>query len=235
MPYRLLDRFRQLFEAAPYLHRNSTLGDSVAECIYQDLLDLGRSKKFVDGVTNGTHAMNRKNRRVGVSARRGDGSFGERVPNTPATAIPGSLLVVGDIATVEIGAEVKILAKAMIKQLDRVGTDMLNQVSEFKRHGGDPICVGIIAVNYAPRYTGYEGTAIWPTDGKKMKHPIQEARQAEERLIARVKGSFFEIVLLQFQATNEAPFAFTWLDADATERHYGATLVRISREYDRRF
>src|SRR5213078_1024979 len=34
-------------------------------------------------------------------------------------------------------------------------------------------------------YTSYEGEREWPTDGRKHKHPIQEAAEAEWRLISR--------------------------------------------------
>jgi hypothetical protein len=50
----------------------------------------------------------------------------------------------GEVANILLGAEVKILAKAMIKQLDRVGSDMENQAAEFRKHGNAPICVGIV-------------------------------------------------------------------------------------------
>ena len=53
----------------------------------------------------------------------------------------GYLVARGPIATVEIGIEVKILAKAMIKQIDRVINDLRNQVVQFKRGGGNPICI----------------------------------------------------------------------------------------------
>ena len=76
---------------------------------------------------------------------------------------------------IQIGAETKILAKAMIKQIDRVIGDLVRQVEEFKKTGGQPICVGLVGVNYAPCYTSYEGEPEWPTDGRKHKHPIQEA------------------------------------------------------------
>ena len=84
------------------------------------------------------------------------------------------------------GPKLKILAKAMIKQIDRVIGDLVRQTEEFKRKGGgDPICVGIVGVNFAPRYTSYEGDRTFPTDGKKYKHPIQEAEDAIARLLQR--------------------------------------------------
>jgi hypothetical protein len=234
--YKLLDEFRGLFEGKQYNHRNSTLGDHVASFLFEDLHDLGKSTKLVSGISSQSRALNRGNRRIGKSARRGDGTFGEVVPGQPIASVAGLSVSIAEVATIEIGAEVKILAKAMIKQIDRVCTDMLNQISEFKRHGGSPICVGIVGVNWAKAYTSYEGVAVWPTDGKKRKHPIQEAADAEGRLLARVAPHFDEFVFLNFQAGNTPPnYDFSWVDQKKTEKLYGASLVRISREYEKRF
>jgi hypothetical protein len=63
----------------------------------------------------------------------------------------------GRVATVEIGVEAKILAKAMIKQIDRVINDLVGQVGHFKRGLGNPICVGIVGINQAEVCTSYEG------------------------------------------------------------------------------
>src|SRR5205823_6097167 len=116
-----------------------------------------------------------------------------------------------------------------------VGTDMKNQVEEFRTHGGDPICVGIVGINRAATYTSYEGDKEWPTDGRKYKHPAQEAADAEDRLMTRIKPLFFEFIVLRFTATNVAPHPFTWIDQAAIEDAYGAALVRMCREYERRF
>jgi hypothetical protein len=235
MPYRLLDKFRGLFNGVRYRHRDSSLGDSITSYFYDDLAELGRSAKLRQALEHHTSVVNTKNVMVGKSARRGDGTFGERVPNTPAVSAQGHHVAFGKVATVDIGIEVKILAKAMIKQVDRVGTDMLNQAMEFRRHGGNPICVGIVGINRAAAYTSYEGVRSWPTDGRKHKHPIQEAEEAELRLIARVRGSFDEFIVLRFEATNVPPHPFSWVDLADTEDHYAASLLRVSREYDLRF
>ena len=102
-----------------------------------------------------------------------------------------------------------------------------------KGTGGCPICVGIVSV--APTYTSYEGEREWPTDGKKHKHPIQEADEAERRLVSRAAPTFDEFQILRFRATNVAPFPFEWVDWEKTSKEYGALLIRLSREYDRRF
>jgi site-specific DNA-methyltransferase (adenine-specific) len=38
-----------------------------------------------------------------------------------------------------------------------------------------------------------------------------------------------------FKAENAAPFAFAWLDTARTNAEYSSALIRISREYERRF
>ena len=235
MAYKLLEEFRKLFEGTKYNHRNSTLGDHVVAFLFEDLYDLGRSPKYQSAVSSRDRVLNTKNVAVGKQSRRGDGTFGVRVPHILAVTIPDHTVALGEVATIEIGAEVKILAKAMIKQIDRVCTDMLNQVSEFKKHGGNPICVGIVGVNGAKAYTSYEGRKSWPTDGKKHKHPAQEADEAEKRLMSRVQRNFDEFVILRFRASNRRPYDFAWVDQLRTEKEYAAALVRISREFEARF
>jgi hypothetical protein len=233
--YKLLSRFRALFEGQKYLHRRSNAGDQVASFLYDDMFELGRSPKFVAAVQERDSVINIANVAVGRTARRGDGSFGERVPNVAAVVVPDHLVAFGSVAAVDVGIEVKILAKAMIKQLDRVGTDMINQAAEFRRHGGNPICVGIVGINRARTYVSFEGTREWPTDGRKTPHPFQEAEQAERRLVPRIQPLFDEVIVLRYRATNIDPFPFEWVDAVATETEYAANLLRISREYEKRF
>lgn len=126
--------------------------------------------------------------------------------------------------------------KAMIKQIDRVIGDLAKQVAHFKRGAGNPICIGIVGINHAAAYTSYEGERAWPTDGTaRYRHPVQEASQAESRLLIQARPSFDEFLILRFRASNQAPYAFEWLDLAATSLDYGAILTRISREYNRRF
>ena len=233
--FALLDTFKSVFEGHKYEHRNSTLGDLVAGQLYEDLVQLGRSPKLAERVKNRACVVNVGNKTVGKKSRRGDGTFGELVPTAMAITEEGLLVARGEIANIEIGAETKILAKAMIKQIDRVIGDLIRQVEEFRKTGGQPICVGIVGVNFATEYTSYEGERAWPTDGRKHKHPAQEAVEAESRVIARAAPSFDEFVILRFKATNVAPFPFEWMNHEQTAKEYSALLVRLSREYDRRF
>ncbi|MCG8348838.1 MAG: hypothetical protein MI924_13790 [Chloroflexales bacterium] len=167
MSYRLLTEFENLFRGCVYRHRNSILGDFGAMHLYEDLAMLNKSIKLSQRVSSRDWVLNTANKRQGVQARRGDGTFGEIVPGEKAIADPGYQVACGKVATVEIGVEVKILAKAMIKQIDRVIGDLQKQVNEFKRGDGSstPLCVGIVGVNYANTYTSFEGTRSFATDG----------------------------------------------------------------------
>ena len=233
--YALLGTFRGLFEGKPYRHRIANLGDLVASQLYEDLVALNKSAKLVERVQRHERVVNLRNLMTGKPGRRGDGTFGELVPAAVALTEKGMLVARGPVATIEIGAETKILAKAMIKQIDRVITDLTNQATQFKRGGGRPICVAFIGINFAGQYVSFEGRKRWPTDGKIYKHPIQEAAQAEQRLNDRARAAFDEFQILRFRATNARPFPFDWVELERTEFEYSSVLTRISREYDRRF
>ncbi|MCI0349238.1 MAG: hypothetical protein L0Z53_07430 [Acidobacteriales bacterium] len=183
--FALLTAFPSLFEGKPYKHRASTLGDFVASHLYEDLVTINRSAKVVERVQRHERVVNISNKTVGKPSRRGDGTFGELVPTAVAVTDRGFLVARGKVATLEIGAETKILAKAMIKQIDRVISDLRRQVEEFDKCGGTPISVGFVGVNYATQYISYEGDRAYPTTGRGgAPHPIQEASEAEARLIA---------------------------------------------------
>ena len=233
--YALLRTFRGLFEGKPYLHRKSNLGDLVASQLYEDLIAIDKSVKLVERVQRHERVVNLRNVMTGRPGRRGDGTFGELVPAAVAVIEKGILVARGPVATIEIGAETKILAKAMIKQIDRVISDLINQVNQFKRGGGNPICVAFVGINFAEQYVSFEGRKRWPTDGKKYKHPIQEAAQAEQRLNEKARSAFDEFQILRFRAANTKPYPFDWLDLATTELEYSALLTRVSREYERRF
>ena len=234
-PYELLEAFRGLFDGTRYLHRVSNQGDRIAYRLYEDLYAVGKSRLLRTRIADRGRVLNVANRRQGIQARRGDGTFGELIPNVVAIVDPGFTVARGPIATVEIGVEVKILAKAMIKQIDRVRSDLVGQVDQFRRGAGSPICVGIVGVNHAAYCVSYEGDREFRTDGKKYTHPYQEARAAEERLRSAAAPKFDEFLVLRYKATNEDPYPFEWVDYDRTFRDYGAILTRISRTYDSRF
>ena len=236
MDFRLLSEFRRLFEGRPYLHRISNQGDFVALHLYEDLVMVNRSAKLIAAVRRMDRVVNLRNVRTGVKARRGDGTFGEVIPGVGAVVAPGYAVARGPVATVEIGVEVKILAKAMIKQIDRVINDLRNQVTQFKRGGGIPISVGIVGINQAKHYIGHEGSRSFPTTGKNgFLHPYQEAVEAERRLLSGAAPSFDEFVILRFRATNEPPYPFEWVQEEVLRMEYAAALTRISSRYEQRF
>ncbi|MBI3091226.1 MAG: hypothetical protein HYY96_11200 [Candidatus Tectomicrobia bacterium] len=208
MVYRLLDEFRGLFEGKTYRHRSSKLGDYVSQQLYEDLYYLGRSPKFCQRVQATRRVLNTQNRLVGVSARRGDGTFGEIIPAVDAIVDQGYAVARGRLATVEIGAETKILSKAMIKQIDRVISDLRRQVEQFRKAGGEPICVAIVGVNQASHYTSYEGDRVFTTDGSAAyRHPIQEAAAAESRLRQEAFSAFDHQSCCASEPQMKHPFA----------------------------
>lgn len=236
MTYQLLDTFRGLFEGTKYRHRVSTHGDVVAIRLFEDLHALGRSKTLVDRIDKALSVLNTQNRRHGVKARRGDGTFGENVPQTEPIKDEGFAVCRGAIATIEIGIEVKILAKAMIKQIDRVINDLEKQAAHFKSKGGTPITVGIVGINHAEHYLSFESDREYPTDGSSsFRHPIQEAAEAERRLLSLAAPAFDEFIVLKFVATNESPYKFKWVNEKAGIMDYGSILTRISQQYEKRF
>ncbi len=237
MNYRLLDAFHATFEGKRYIHRDSSLGDFVAMQLYEDLFSVGKSRLLLERVAAQERVLNVANRRRGIEARRGDGTLGELVPGVTPIEDPGFKVARGQVATVEIGIEVKILAKAMIKQIDRVIGDLKNQVEHFQRGAGasNPICVGVVGVNHAQVTTSYEGDRAFLTDGKRYKHPCQEAADAERRLRDQAAPSYEHFLVLRYRASNVEPYPFEWVDQRETALDYAAILTRISREYDRRF
>ena len=202
--------------------------------LYEDLCALARSDRYRQRVDTSLSVLNTRNQRRGIAARRGDGSFGEAIPNTTALPDEGYAVRRGSIATIEIGIEVKILMKAMIKQIDRVINDLTGQVQHFRSRGDDPICVGVVGINHADHCTSYEGTRSFRTDGKRYTHPTDEADEAEKRLLSKAAPAFDEFVVLRFLATNESPYEFVWADSNKTRLDYGASLVRVSQRYQSR-
>jgi len=237
LEYRMPAEFRRLFEGKIYKHRDSSQGDFVAMHLFEDLVTIERSSKLIEAaIHRKDRVLNVQNKRRGVAARRGDGTFGEIIPGEAPITDSGYLVSRGPIATVEIGIEVKILAKAMIKQIDRVINDLRNQAAQFKRGGGNPICVALVGINRAESTVGYEGDRPFPTTGKQgFLHPVQEAPEAERRLRADAAPEFDEFLVLRFRATNAPPYPFEWVDYNETRLDYAAALARISARYQQRF
>jgi len=233
MPFRLLDGFRKIFEGQAYRHRSSTQGDRLARLVYEDLYALGRSAILKNRIDSVECVVNVTNRVTGIKVRRGDGSFGESLPTVPGTKEAGFVVGIGPTANVQIGIEVKIVATAMIKQIDRVINDLKNQALQFKSRNPSAITIAIVGVNHAPRYSSYEGERVFLAEGARS--PAAEAAKAIQRLDAGARHHYDEFIVLPFKATNSAPFRFEWNDFDSTENLYAALLVRTLRLYETRF
>jgi len=233
--YSLLTEFRKLFEGRPYLHRNSSQGDKAVRYLYEDLRKLNKSAILSRRIDEKTRVVNTTNKTIGIKSRRGDGAFGELVPVADAISVAGFLVARGPISAIEIGAETKILAKAMIKQIDRVISDLRRQVEEFQKNA-NPISIAVVGVNHAAGYTSFEGARTFATDGtSRFRHPSQEAAEAIKRLEALARPAFDEFLILRFTATNVKPFPFKWINEQETLLLYSALLTRVSKLYDQRF
>lgn len=245
-PYRLLRNFQELF-SAKYEHRNSTHGDRLALELYEDLYvrdqERGRALKFVSRVESAECVVNPRNKNYGRSARRGDGTFGELMHGAPVVAEPGFAVKRGTTVITEIGVEVKSLAKAMIKQLDRVVGDLCKRVEQFKTKGGSkpPIAIGIVGVNHSPSFLSYEGAVSFLADGTRQPNgkiyarPSDEASRATHDLQSLAAPAFFEFLILEFIATNVPPYPFQWVNLRKTFDDYNALLTRLANEYEARF
>lgn len=88
LEYRLPREFRRLFEGKIYKHRDSSQGDFVAMHLYEDLIAIDRSPKLIEAaIDRKDRVLNVQNKRRGVAARRGDGSFGELIPGEARSPI----------------------------------------------------------------------------------------------------------------------------------------------------
>ena len=163
--------------------------------------------------------------------RRND-SFSGRPPagETDIQSAADSLVSEGVIAEPHIGCEVKILAKAQQKQIDRVINDLRGFGVRMRRLHVRCINVAVVGVNHESDYVSYEGERQY----RDRLRP-NEAIQTEER-VREILDDFDEVLVLPFRATNEAPaFPFAWVDEAKTRRDYGAILTRIGSLYEERF
>jgi len=227
----LLRAFEKVFHGRQYKHRVSTTGDLIASCLYEDLLSLGDSKKFLERVKSRMCVVNTSNLIKGKKGRRGDGTFGRIVPGIQASSVEGYSVCRGPVANLEIGCEVKILATKMIAQIDRVTTDLRNQADVFRKLNPNCIAIGIVGVNHALEYVGREGKRSYPA----KKPPAKESAEIIRRLDRDVRSKYDEFVVLPYSATNKRPFPFSWTHERETTDEYASLLVRVSDLYERRF
>ena len=147
--YCVLEEFRRLFEGTKYRHRDSSLGNRIARQLYEDLYEHGDSPTLRKRIDNCESVLSMDLERPGFRARRADGTFGELMPGVAAARKNGFAVARGPVVRVEIGIAVKILAKAMIKQLGRVQNDLRNRAARFNRHASAPISIAILGINRA--------------------------------------------------------------------------------------
>lgn len=234
----LLDHFERAFAGQVYRHRSSTVGDRLSLYVFEDLLALGRSSALVERIESGEVVANTANRVTGRASRRGDGTLGERLVSAPAAHEAGFRVRRGPTASVQIGVEVKILATAMIKQIDRVTGDLRKQAGQFRGVTPDAISLGVVGVNVAETYRSYEGDRTYDKPGATGPAPASEAAEAIRRLrdgATGAAGAYDELLVLEFAAPNRDPFAFRWASAQRAADDYAAALQRISRLYQKRF
>ena len=234
---RLLNKFQALFAGRAYLHRDSSLGDSVAVEAYEDLYAFGHSAKLTASVDGGQRGTGPRNKAVTLQRmRRGDGTFGKFAIPAAAKFIEGYRVPRGSLATIDCAIEVKILNKAMVKQIDRVVGDLTKQVTNWRNVSSRITSLAIVGINHAEYTVGYEGDRAYRTDGRQHKHPAQEAGSAEEHIVERVvkPGIYDEVLVLRYKATNEGEFPFEWVNLHATIEAYSAILIRLSDRLEER-
>lgn len=129
----MLAAFRAIFEGKEYRHRSNNQGDQLATELYEDLYRLGRSGKLIRDVDANRRGISVAQNRAGISARRGDGTYGELIPGQPILHEPGYSVARGPVATLDIGVEVKILNKAQIKQINDRIAGLQKQAEYFVR------------------------------------------------------------------------------------------------------
>lgn len=243
MSFRLLEKFRDTFRGRVYNHRVSTLGDEIALELYEDILDLDRSLLLSRRIAARSHVVNTSNRTFGKRSRRGDGTFGELVPTEAPVVVPGYRVARGPTATLEIGAECKIVSVAQNRQVGRVISDLGDQLNSFRASGRNAVSFAVVGVNRAPAYRSIEGAKLTPdrwritrTTGKgSTKHPAQEADKTVAELRASIAARYDEFLIFEFIATNEEPYDFAWVDEQNVNRLYAAAITRVAREYKQRF
>ena len=192
---------------------------------------LGQSAKLISRIRNNELAVNIGNQIKGKKGSRGDGTFGRVVPGQSLVSEAPFVVPRGLVANLEIGTEVKIGATKLIAQVDRVMNDLSKQANIFAAHNPSAIKVGIVGVNYASTYTGHEGDRQFIA----KTPPAREAAEFARRIENNAGPYYDELLILRFQATNNSPYEFNWVNQQETEQFYGSALVRISAEYDRRF
>jgi hypothetical protein len=204
MTYKLLDQFPELFAGKAYLHRISNQGDIVASYLFEDLYDLGRSKKFCDTVQKQERVANIKTSKSGKTKRTWRRDFWGESSTAAAVLPPGLSVAIGDVATIEIGTEVKILAKAMIKQLDRVGTGWMTKPRNSARTAISYLCWNLGRELRSLFTPAMKQPKVWPTDGKTYRILFRRLPTQSVVLWRALSLQYDEILVLRFRATKRS-------------------------------
>lgn len=227
----LLKKFAETFEGHIYRHRSSTKGDKIAEFLYEDLVELGRSPKLLRRVSAGDVVINTGNKVTGRVGRRGDGTFGERVPSVDPVVVSGYSVRRGLIAEAQITAEFKIVGTKQTAQIGRVLTALKDQADVFAKLNPLAIRVAFVGVNHADKYVGHEGDRQYVAKAP----PSKTAADITQRLDEFIRPLYDELLILPYKATNEPPYPFTWVNESSSKAEYSSALVRISNQYEQRF
>ncbi|MGQ0572544.1 MAG: hypothetical protein ACT4P5_23795 [Armatimonadota bacterium] len=156
--FRLLEAFRRTFGGTVYKHRISTTGNKIGREIFEDLYGHMTSRLYRRHVDRRMGVLSRVGKIHGKDIRRNDSVFGRPPAGvTPEVPTGGYSLAEGPVAEPRIGCEVKILAKAQQKQIDRVISDLENFALRMTSLNRKCINVAIIGVNHESNYVGHEG------------------------------------------------------------------------------
>lgn len=157
--FRLLTRFEATFRQGPYKHRSANLGNRIGRELFEDLFTHAVSARLADRMRSQSEIVTVSSEIYGRKRVRRNDSFSGRPPageldiRTPT----GCDVSEGVIAEPRIGCEVKILAKAQQKQIDRVINDLRGFGSRMRSLHARCINVAVVGVNHESEYVSYEG------------------------------------------------------------------------------
>jgi hypothetical protein len=207
--------------------------------LFDDLYEYCSQSKagghYAQRVDDRAIVVNKANRVAGktigqVRVRRGDAIIGQSVPGQTPIPRPGAFVSAGPLATLQVGAEVKIIATAMGKQFDRVVGNIRDQAEIFAKMNPNSIKVAFIGVNHSMNYRSFEGDRTYDS------RPGKEAQQTMRALANELANSIYdEILLMPYEISNIPPFPFAWRNWQQTYTNYNAALVRLANIYQSRF
>ena len=230
--FRLLETFRRTFAETRYIHRNSTLGNKIGRELFEDLLKHEVSVRYKEHVGQRSGVVNSGGKIVTPRAiRRNDSIFGKPPAGVTLDEADRRFFVAeGPVAEPRIGCEVKIIAKSLQKQIDRVINDLDGFVLRMKSLRQDCINVAVVGVNHESDYEGHEGE-------RRFKHKLKnrEPLNGMAKLREELLGRYDELLVFPFRASNQPPYPFAWLDRRQVDLDYGAALTRVGELYERRF